>query len=79
MVFITATELKGNLGHYLELAKNENIFITKNKQIIAVLSSPEDKAFDNFMSLQGCLSDSDEKDIDYEKIIGEEILKRCGY
>ena len=31
------------------------------------------------MSLQGCLSDSDEKDIDYEKIIGEEILKRCGY
>lgn len=37
---ITATELKGNLGKYLELAEKEDIFITKNGKVIAKLCSP---------------------------------------
>lgn len=37
---ITATELKENLGKYLQLAFTEEIFITKNGKTIAKLSNP---------------------------------------
>ena len=37
---ITATELKENLGKYLLLAAEEDIFITKNGKIVAKLSNP---------------------------------------
>lgn len=37
---ITATELKLNLGKYLDMAKSEDIFITKNGKSIARLTSP---------------------------------------
>ena len=37
---ITATELKENLGKYLQLASNEDIYITKNGKVIAKLSNP---------------------------------------
>ena len=37
---ITATELKSNLGKYLKLAENEDIFITRNGKVVAKLSNP---------------------------------------
>ena len=37
---ITATELKENLGKYLAMASQEDIYITKNGKIVAKLSSP---------------------------------------
>lgn len=37
---ITATELKENLGKYLQMASTEEIFITKNGKVIAKLSNP---------------------------------------
>ena len=37
---ITATELKENLGKYLQLAATEEIFITRNGKVIAKLSNP---------------------------------------
>lgn len=37
---ITATELKENLGKYLQLAATEEVFITKNGRVIAKLTSP---------------------------------------
>ena len=37
---IAATELKENLGKYLQLASNEDIYITKNGKVIAKLSNP---------------------------------------
>lgn len=37
---ITATELKENLGKYLAMASQEDIFITKNGKIVAKLSNP---------------------------------------
>ena len=37
---ITATELKKNLGKYLSLAENEEVFVSKNGKIIAKISSP---------------------------------------
>lgn len=36
---ITATELKGNLGKYLELADREDIYVTKNGRQIAKLTN----------------------------------------
>lgn len=37
---VTATELKANLGKYLELAAQQDVFITKNGKNIARLTSP---------------------------------------
>lgn len=37
---ITATEFKTNLGKYLDIAKDEDICITKNGNIIAKLVNP---------------------------------------
>lgn len=36
---VTATELKSNLGHYLELAQTEDILISKNGTTVAKLSN----------------------------------------
>ncbi len=37
---ITATELKQNLGKYLELCEREDVLITKNGKVVAKLSNP---------------------------------------
>ena len=39
-MIVTATELKTNLGKYLEMAATQDIFITKNGKSIARLTSP---------------------------------------
>lgn len=39
-MIVTATELKNNLGKYLELAAMQDVFITKNGKSIARLTSP---------------------------------------
>ena len=39
-MFVTATEFKTNLGKYLEMARKQDIFITKNGKNIARLTSP---------------------------------------
>lgn len=39
-MIVTATELKNNLGKYLETAASQDIFITKNGKSIARLTSP---------------------------------------
>lgn len=37
---ITVTELKQNLDKYLRLAETENILISNNRKILAMLSNP---------------------------------------
>ena len=37
---ITFTELKGNLGKYVEMSQDEDILITKNGKIISRLTEP---------------------------------------
>jgi prevent-host-death family protein len=54
---ITATELKNNLGKYLLLAEKEDIFITKNGKIVAMLSNPYQDRVDMAKSLFGVLKD----------------------
>ncbi len=39
-MIITATEFKANLGKYLEIAKKQDIYITKNGKKIALLTNP---------------------------------------
>lgn len=52
---ITATELKLNLGKYLQLAESEDIFITRNGKVIAKLSNPFQDRVDAVKSLRGIL------------------------
>jgi antitoxin (DNA-binding transcriptional repressor) of toxin-antitoxin stability system len=39
-MLITATELKANIGQYLDSANEEDIFISRKGKIIARISSP---------------------------------------
>lgn len=52
---ITATELKLNLGKYLQLAEHEDIFITRNGKVIAKLTNPFQNRVDAVKSLLGIL------------------------
>ena len=52
---ITATELKENLGKYLQLAATEDIFITRNGRIVAKLTSPYRDLIAEAQSLAGII------------------------
>ena len=52
---ITATELKMNLGKYLLLAETEDIYITRNGKIIAILTNPYQDRVDMAKSLFGII------------------------
>ena len=55
-MFITATELKSNLGKYLLLAAEEDIYITRNGKVVAKPSNPNQDRVDIAKSLFGILS-----------------------
>ncbi len=76
MCYVTATELKQNLSHYLELATKEDVYVTKNKKILVVISPAEKKAFEEFFELEGCLSNYDTGE-NYDDMIAEEVMKKC--
>ena len=78
MCYITATELKNNLSYYMELSKSEDIYVTKNNKVITVLTSVEKNKLALIESTRGFLGTVD-KDIDYDELLKEEIMKRCGY
>lgn len=52
---VTATELKANLGKYLELSKTQDILITKNGHVISRLSNPHRDRLDDVESLIGII------------------------
>lgn len=52
---ITATELKTNLGKYLQLAESEDISITKNGKVVAMLSNPNADRVEMAKSLLGVI------------------------
>ena len=51
----TATELKLNLGKYLKLAEQEDIYITRNGKIVAKLSNPNADRVEMANSLLGVI------------------------
>ncbi|RDB63363.1 type II toxin-antitoxin system prevent-host-death family antitoxin [Gordonibacter sp. 28C] len=54
-MMVTATELKSNLGHYLDAAQHEDVLISKNGRTIAKLTSPYAERSDAMKSLFGIL------------------------
>jgi prevent-host-death family protein len=58
-MLVTATEFKGNIGRYLSLVVNEDIFITKNGKSIAKLTSTKRDKVDIMRSLFGIAKGSE--------------------
>lgn len=52
-MIITATDLKTNVGKYLEAVASEDIFVTKNGRIIAKLTNPLQDRVSLLDSLKG--------------------------
>ena len=71
---ITATELKTNLGKYLEAVQNEDIIITKNNKVIATLTQPQYTKIAALRNIVGIAFS--EEDIDLDKIKSERLKKQ---
>jgi antitoxin (DNA-binding transcriptional repressor) of toxin-antitoxin stability system len=69
---ITATELKENLGKYLQLAATEEIYITKNGKVVAKLTNPYQDLVAAAHSLAGILP----ADITLEEARAERLSSR---
>ncbi len=65
---ITASELKTNLGRYLSLAAEQDIFITKNGKNIAKLSNPSVDKLAVLDSLVGILPANADIDVRDERL-----------
>ena len=72
-MIITATELKTNLGKYLDIARQQDVFITKNGKNIARLTSPSINKLSVLDSLVGIVSEDSAMD---EETIRKERLDR---
>ena len=68
MLEITATELKVNLGHYLKIVENEDIWIKRNGKIVAKLSNPNISSVD---SIAGILKGKVSEGIDRHSLVAE--------
>lgn len=66
---ITATELKENLGKYLLMAADEDIMITRNGKVVAMLSNPYKDLTATARSLAGIIP----ADITHEEARAERL------
>jgi antitoxin (DNA-binding transcriptional repressor) of toxin-antitoxin stability system len=57
-MLVTATEFKNNIGKYLSLVSQEDIFITKNGKNVAKLSNTKQNKVDIVKSLIGSVPNS---------------------
>ena len=55
MCYVTATELKNNLSYYLEKSATEDVYVTKNKKVISIMTNPQLKAYFEFKKYLICL------------------------
>ena len=58
-MLITATELKTNLGKYLDTANDEDVFVTRKGKIIAKISNPSNEKIALLDSLVGIANGAD--------------------
>lgn len=80
MCYVTATELKNNLSLYLEKAKSEDVYVTKNNKVICVFISPQLKAlYDAERMIAEIDIPEEAKKKDYKELIGEAIEEKCDY
>jgi prevent-host-death family protein len=78
-MLVTSTDLKTNLGKYLDLLDNEDIVITRNGRKIAKLVKEEDDSLSEIRSLFGLLSGTEfskMNDEEIKSVIHEERGKR---
>ena len=69
---ITATELKSNLGKYLQLVEKEDVIINKNGKLVAILSNPNKDRLSILNSLKGILpNDISENNIKDERLLSK--------
>lgn len=69
---ITATELKNNLEKYLQISATEDVFITRNGEVVAKLTSPYHDRVETAKSLFGILP----KDINIEDLKIEKLAMK---
>lgn len=78
MCRVNVTEFRNNIFTYIDLCLTEDVQITKNGKVVAILSNPDKEYYQTLIRLCGCLNDGDTGE-DYKDMIGEEIMRRCGY
>ena len=78
-MYVSSTELKTNLGKYLDLLSTEDIIITRNGRKIAKLVKEEDDTLSEVRSLFGILASTELSrmtDDEIKDVIREERGKR---
>ena len=73
---ITATELKNNLGKYLEIAKTEKVYITQYGKVIVVLSNPQDSKLEDLNTMKGKFRPVSEDEADKARY--KRLSAKCG-
>lgn len=68
---ITATEFKTNLGKYLDMVSQDDIFITRNGKTVAKIINPNISAVD---SIRGILKNAP-SDLDLKSVREEHLSK----
>ena len=56
-MIITATELKANIGKYLQLAETQDIIVTKNNKPIVKMTGIQENRLEILDSLVGVIED----------------------
>ena len=72
-MLITATQLKTNIGRYLDTANSEDIYITRKGKIVAKITKPTDDKAALLDSLVGIAAGVD---MALEEIREERILRK---
>jgi len=73
MCYVTSTELKNNLSYYLELSNTEDVFVTKNNNVISVITNVDSHRMALLKKARGAFGTFD---VDYKEALGEEIIKK---
>ena len=60
------------------MCSKEQIYITKNGEVVAVLSNPKGDYYQTLNRLCGSLKNNNSEK-DHDDMIGDEIMRRCGY
>ena len=70
---ITATELKANVGKYLDNAKREDIFVTRKGKLVAKISNP---ANDKVALLDSLIGIADGAGVSLEEARSERLARK---
>ena len=78
MISVSITEFRKKTNYYISLSKNEDVQITKYKKVVGILSGKNNDYYNTLNKLYGSLANHYDH-TSYKDMIGEEIMRRCGY